>query len=153
MMSNKLDINAVVQLLGMLGIIISLIFVGLEMRQSQRIAIAGQYQARAAMNAASIQAAIEAGIDFSAQSGLSQSNLTPEEQVQQRNFTNLAYTRIENDFYQYQQGLIDEETWEKKLFSIRSWYNNCDLREVWERRSQFFTNDLIDLIKSDEVEC
>ena len=153
MMSNKLDINAVVQLLGMLGIIISLIFVGLEMRQSQRIAIAGQYQARAAMNAASIQAAIEAGIDFSAQSGLSQSNLTPEEQVQQRNFTNLAYTRIENDYYQYQQGLIDEETWEKKLFSIRSWYNNCDLREVWERRSQFFTNDLIDLIKSDEVEC
>ena len=152
-MSNKLDINAVVQLLGMLGIIISLIFVGLEMRQSQRIAIAGQYQARAAMNAASIQAAIEAGIDFSAQSGLSQSNLTPEEQVQQRNFTNLAYTRIENDYYQYQQGLIDEETWEKKLFSIRSWYNNCDLRGIWERRSQFFTNDLIDLIKSDEVEC
>ena len=152
-MSNKLDINAVVQLLGMLGIIISLIFVGLEMRQSQRIAIAGQYQARAAMNAASIQAAIEAGIDFSAQSGLSQSNLTPEEQVQQRNFTNLAYTRIENDYYQYQQGLIDEETWEKKLFSIRSWYNNCDLRGVWERRSQFFTNDLIDLIKSEEVEC
>ena len=112
-MSNKLDINAVVQLLGMLGIIISLIFVGLEMRQSQRIAIAGQYQARAAMNAASIQAAIEAGIDFSAQSRLSQSNLTSEEQVQQRNFTNLAYTRIENDYYQYQQGLIDEETWEK----------------------------------------
>lgn len=152
-MSKKLVINAVVQLLGMLGIIISLIFVGLEMRQSQRIAIAGQYQARAAMNAASIQAAIEAGIDFSAQSRLSQSNLTSEEQVQQRNFTNLAYTRIENDYYQYQQGLIDEETWEKKLFSIRSWYNNCDLRGIWERRSQFFTNDLIDLIKSDEVEC
>ena len=152
-MSNKRDINAVVQLLGMLGIIISLIFVGLEMRQSQRIAIAGQYQARAAMNAASIQAAIEAGIDFSGQSSLSQSNLTPEEQVQQRNFTNLAYTRIENDYYQYQQGLIDEETWGKKLFSIRSWYNNCDLRGVWERRSQYFTNDLIDLIKSEEVEC
>ena len=152
-MSNKRDINAVVQLLGMLGIIISLIFVGLEMRQSQRIAIAGQYQARAAMNAASIQAAIEAGIDFNAQSGLSQSNLTPEEQVQQRNFTNLAYTRIENDYYQYQQGLIDEETWEKKLFSIRSWYNNCDLRGVWERRSQFFTTDLIDLIKSEAVDC
>ena len=94
------------------------------------------------MNAASIQAAIEAGVDFSAQSGLSQSNLTPEEQVQQRNFTNLAYTRIENDYYQYQQGLIDEETWEKKLFSIRSWYNNCDLRGVWEQRSQFFTSDL-----------
>ena len=43
----KPDINAIVQLLGMLGIILSLIFVGLEMRQSQRIVIAGQQQGRA----------------------------------------------------------------------------------------------------------
>ena len=149
----KARMNAFIQLFGILGIIGSLIFVGLEMRQSQRIAIAGQYQARAAMNAASIQAAIEAGIEFSAQSGLSKSSLSPEEQVQQRNFTNLAYTRIENDCYQYQQRLIDEETWGKKLFSIRAWHKNCDLRGIWEQRSQFFTNELIDLIQSDEVDC
>ena len=38
----KIDINDLIQLLGMLGIIGSLLFVGLEMRQSQRIAQAGQ---------------------------------------------------------------------------------------------------------------
>ena len=42
----KIDTNALIQLLGMVGIIISLIFVGLEMRQSQTIAIGGQVQAR-----------------------------------------------------------------------------------------------------------
>ena len=63
------------------------------------------------MNAASIKAATEAGTDFSAQSGLSKSSLCPEEQVRQRNLTNLAYTRMKNDSYQYQQRLIDEETW------------------------------------------
>ena len=109
----KAKVNAFIQLFGIFGIIDSLLFVGLKMRQLQQIAIAGHYQARASMNAASIQAAIEAGIDFSAQSGLSKSSLSPEEQVQQRNFTNPAYTRIENDYYQYQQRLIDEETWAK----------------------------------------
>jgi len=34
----NIDINDLIQLLGMLGIIGSLIFVGLQMRQSQRIA-------------------------------------------------------------------------------------------------------------------
>ena len=42
----KINTNALLQFLGALGVIGSLIFVGLEMRQSQRIAIAAQIQAR-----------------------------------------------------------------------------------------------------------
>ena len=38
------QIDALIQLLAMAGIIGSLIFVGLEMRQSQRIAIAPKYK-------------------------------------------------------------------------------------------------------------
>ena len=63
---NKIDINALIQLLGMVGIIGSLIFVGLEMRQTQRIAIAGQQQARASANMDRINAFIESGIDHHA---------------------------------------------------------------------------------------
>lgn len=44
----KIDINDLIQLLGMLGIIGSPIFVGIEMRRSQRIAQAGQQQDRTA---------------------------------------------------------------------------------------------------------
>ena len=60
----KPDINAIVQLLGMLGIILSLIFVGLEMRQSQRIAIADQQQGRAAIANDFITPFLENGLDF-----------------------------------------------------------------------------------------
>ena len=42
----KIDIQDLIQLLGMVGIIGSLIFVGLEMKQSQMIAQAGQNQER-----------------------------------------------------------------------------------------------------------
>ena len=45
----KIDIQDLIQLLGMVGIIGSLIFFGLEMRQSQRIAMAGQQMERTAI--------------------------------------------------------------------------------------------------------
>jgi len=42
----RIDIQDLIQLLGKVGVIGSLIFVGLEMRQSQMIAQAGQNQER-----------------------------------------------------------------------------------------------------------
>ena len=96
----KVSFDTWIQLLGMLGVLGGLIFVGLEMQQTQNIAIAGQAQARAEMNSASVHAAIEAGIDFHSQKSGSNIQLS-EESIQQRNYANLAYARIENDYYQY----------------------------------------------------
>ena len=59
----KVDINVLIQLLGMVGIIGLLIFVGLEMRQSHRIAIAGQQLGRSALFGDLINAYTEAGGD------------------------------------------------------------------------------------------
>ena len=42
----KIPIENLIQLLGMVGIIGSLVFVGLEMQQTQRIAIAAAHEAR-----------------------------------------------------------------------------------------------------------
>ena len=42
----NLNINTMGQLLGLIGVMASLIFVGMELRQSQTIALAGQIQAR-----------------------------------------------------------------------------------------------------------
>ena len=55
-----------IQFLGMIGIIGSLIFVGLQMQQTQRIAIAGQVQARAEMFVNRIMAGLEEGIRLTA---------------------------------------------------------------------------------------
>ncbi len=59
------QIDALIQLLAMAGIIGSLIFVGLEMRQSQRIAIAAQIQARSNTMVEALATYTEAGIDWS----------------------------------------------------------------------------------------
>ena len=60
----KVGLDVWIQLLGMLGIILSLIFVGLEMRQSQRIALAAQSQERTAMGMANFMGFLEAGINL-----------------------------------------------------------------------------------------
>ena len=57
-------IDALIQLLAMIGIIGSLIFVGLELRQSQRIAQAGQQQDRTASFFGLLGANSEAGVDW-----------------------------------------------------------------------------------------
>ncbi len=59
----KIATEDLIQLLGMVGIIGSLIFVGLEMRQSQRIAMAGQQMERTALLIEAHSVFTEAGLD------------------------------------------------------------------------------------------
>ena len=50
-------------MLGMLSVLAGLVFVGLELRQSQQIAIGAQQQSRAQMSVDGAYAWLEAGID------------------------------------------------------------------------------------------
>ena len=60
----KIAIEDLIQLLGMVGIIGSLIFVDLEMRQSQRIAMAGQKMERTALLIETNSVVTEARLDW-----------------------------------------------------------------------------------------
>ena len=60
----KVSLDTLLQLLGMVGVLGGLVFVGLEMQQSQRIAIAGQQQERASMWIDYYQSFLEAGYDL-----------------------------------------------------------------------------------------
>ena len=53
-----------VQLIGMMGLLGGLVFVGMEMQQSQRIALAGQQQERAADERQNYRSFLEAGYDL-----------------------------------------------------------------------------------------
>ena len=61
---DKANTSFAVQLLSVLGVIGSLIFVGLELQQTQRVAIAGQQQARSALVVDIISNLTVTGIDF-----------------------------------------------------------------------------------------
>ena len=150
----KISFDVWIQLLGMFSIVASLVFVGLEMRQSQRIAIAGQQQARSALANDIISQYSEMGIDF--QSVYWETNTNYElsiEEIGQRNGAHSGWLLYENDFYQYKQGLMDEVTWKAKLEGIKNLYNKCVVRVVYDFRESVFSQEFREITQSFTNEC
>ena len=120
--------KSIVEVVGIAAIVASLVFVGLELRQSQRIAIAAQYQART-----------DSGREYFYQSLDSQYRLedsgkvvqnwqwpngflsdkekqwldehTPEEWAEAAFWSVINLYGFDNYYFQYQSGLLSEEGW------------------------------------------
>ena len=138
----KVNLDVWIQLIGMLSIVASLIFVGMEMRQSQRIAIAGQQQGRAAIANDFITPFLENGLDFTTVFFNENPNHEFSQQdIAHRNIVQIHWFLFENDFYQYSQGLMDEPTWQAKLNGIKTIYDLCDVREIYKLREPTFSNE------------
>ena len=100
----------------MLSVLAGLVFVGLEMRQAQLIAIAGQQQQRAIMQGELNYSVSEQGEDIG-EIILNQnySELSDSQKKLKRNIAWWQWNRIENDSYQYSLGLMPLEKWEAQL--------------------------------------
>ena len=152
----KVSLDTWIQLLGMVGVLGGLVFVGLEMRQSQQIAIAGQQQERASIFIDYYQSFLEAGHDldlYTREGFVIDENSTPEESMAQRAAAQIAWLILENDFYQYQYGLMSDDVFEAKKRNIEYLLTQCGVREVFEFRLRFFSEDFTNLLNSFEDPC
>ena len=70
-----------------------------------------------------------------------------------RNAYHEAWFLYENDFFQYEQGLVSEEVWQAKLSAFSHWYNMCDMRNLYEIRSKWMPAAFRELIESFPDEC
>jgi len=126
---NSAKLNDWMQVIGIFAVVVSLIFVGLQMKQDRQIALAGQYQDRAAL-------AIELW------NGMSQSeydprligsntlanpdwaeifedDATPEEVGVAIISARRSFVALDNHHYQYEFGFYDEETWQSFYGQLR----------------------------------
>ena len=150
----KIAIEDLIQLFGMVGIIGSLIFVGLEMQQSQRIAVASQQQERAAITVDMINALYEVDVDFQSTYFDKEFNYQlSTEEIAYQNMVHKGWLLYENDFYQYKQGLMDELTWEAKLRGISVIYNSCDVRNIYDSRAPIFSEDFRLVVEALPNQC
>jgi hypothetical protein len=150
----KVNFDAWVQLIGMISIVASLFFVGMQMRQSQQIALAGQQQARAAANIAVLSFLTESGIDQ--QLVFWEENFNYElskKEIAFRNQLHSIWFLYENDYYQYRQGLMDESTWSAKLVGIQTIYDKCRGRVIYNQRAPMFAEEFRTIIDSFPDEC
>ena len=138
----------------MVGIICSLIFVGLDMQHTQRIAIAAAQEARMNTNRGYIRSMQESNLD--AQSVFSEQNFdydySPQE-IGNRNSMHEQWFLMENDSYQFQAGLMDRVTCESKRGAIGRIYNRCNASNIYESRKDSFTPEFREIIESHPNEC
>ena len=149
----NVSLDVWIQLLGMLSVLAGLVFVGLEMRQSHQIALASQQQERASLVTEIIGTFSETNPPISFLDFLNE-NLD----VSNQNNRAVAETYIyrmwmvyENDYLQYELGLMDEDIWLAKLAAMRNVYGRCQYREVTARALSFSSADLLTLLDDTNI--
>ena len=140
----KVSLDTWIQLLGMVGLLGGLVFVGLEMRQSQRIALADTEQQRAIAQQQNFWAFLESGYDldkvFRAQNvdELSSGEITARMTNQ-----HIQWYIAESDFAQYRNGLITDEVYGAKERNMERLMNHSDVRDITYFGRQYFAPDFL----------
>tara|TARA_B100001057_G_scaffold100070_1_gene97040 strand:+ start:3676 stop:4137 length:462 start_codon:yes stop_codon:yes gene_type:complete len=143
----KVSLDAWIQLMGMLGLVGGLVFVGLEMRQSQRIALADTEQQRAIAQQQNFWAFLEAGYDLDKVFRAENVNeLSNEEIIARRTNHHIQWYIAESDFAQYRNGLMTDDVYEVKERNIERLMSHCDLQDITYFRLQYFAPDFLERI-------
>lgn len=147
-------LNSFFQAIGVIGLIASLIFVGFELQQNQKIALAKTQQERNNTIRLQIMNFTASGLDWQSNAIENKTNYEFSlKETAKRNAYHAAWFLYENDFFQYEQGLVSEEVWQAKLSAFSHWYNMCDMRSLYEIRSKWIPAAFRELIESFPDEC
>ena len=144
----KKSLDTWIQLLGMVGLLGGLVFVGLEMQQSQRIALADTEQQRAIAQQQNFWAFLESGYDldkvFRTQNV---DELSSGEITARRTNHHIQWYIAESDFAQYRNGLMTDEVYEAKERNIERLMSHCDLQDITYFRFQYFAPGFLEQIE------
>jgi len=137
----SISFNGITNFLGVIGVIGSLIFVGLELRQTQKIALGNQIQQRANMQADFLLANLQ-GTDIGRKLLATQRTGQPlnamdpsilnEDEFEVFNLIHQwRVNSVQNVFQQYQLGLLSDGVWSQVAGRINAQYSNCALRSYF----------------------
>ena len=149
-----MNIERMLNILGVAGVTASLIFVGLELRQSQRIALVSQIQERSYAASAETNEFTEADLDwFSSKFRIAPESILTTEQKAARNSNNQSWFFYEADYFQYSQGLMTEPVWQAKLRAMEVNLKRCEYPEIYELRSQLVEAGFKRILDSMPSQC
>ena len=141
----KVSLDTWIQLLGIIGLLGGLVFVGLELQQNQTIALASQVQARTNNISDVFIAPMDGQIDALAHWYIPWEDQTETQKLFSMQFKRWQSNMYENNFYQYRLGLLSEEHWQQQEYRIQQAWNECEYRDNYQNRLQSFMDYLASL--------
>ncbi len=145
------DWKGIAELVGIAAIVASLLFVGLQLKQSHEIALATQYQSRAEATQNLHLAAIEA--DWIAPIPALRNQVNDDMSARDINMYLWLWIQFDNHYYQYQSGFMDESAWQAQLRNIRELHSFCNARFAYEWRKKGLRSEFVELVESGEDPC
>ena len=146
-------LNDWMQVVGIFALVASLVFIGLQMKQSQEIALAAQYHARAETTQVMWMAMLESDRSFELIQDKTYAELTPAEQSTMINATHWAWIQYDNHYYQYNAGFLDNEAWDGLSRRIQDLYGLCEGRVIWENERQYLRQSFVNYVESFDDAC
>ena len=156
-LNNLSKYGEIFQIVGVIGLIASLLFVGMELRQSHKIALAEQQQQRMDTFINIINNLTTNGyahqVDEFTEASMSK------REIIYHNLWHQLWHIYEADFLRYRLGLMDENIWKSKLSIMSRGYSPNDItkcepmKRVWNVRKGQLDKEFIKLIESFPDTC
>jgi len=143
----------IAELIGIAAIVVSLIFVGFQMKQSHEIALAEQYQSRSESTENMLLSLYEGGFSWDDARGIPLMEQTPSQRNGSITQTLWAWTQYDNHHYQYSAGFLSDEAWLGLQNRIQNLYDRCDRRMIWDRYKFGFRSSFIEYVESRDDRC
>jgi len=134
----------IAELIGITAIVASLVFVGLQLKQSQDIAIAAQYHERAALAVENFHAMAELGLSRNIIRQCTDEPIdvhTAEEIGAECIIAHAYLAMADNHLYQYESGFMDESAWQAQRRLFKTILNNNELYRTVFQNSRFMRRE------------
>ena len=154
-------LNDWMQVIGIFAVVGSLIFVGLQMKQTQEIALASAYQNRATSSIDRLIARASSPEYTSARAKFDRGDydsISPEERVSLEEFLTAYMVMVENHHFQYESGFLPEEHWLRNVKEMQCVFVvsfNRDIIKGLRFRASFQSvlDEIIADAESDPIIC
>lgn len=136
-------LGAVAELLGALGVVASLVFVGLQVRQNTRSMRASTYDSMVRSNGEWLAAviadpALADGFEAAVEDW---SGVKAEDRARVMYLLTQLFRHWENSFFQHRQGTLDADLWATWEGIILSYFHQPGIQEWWDVRRHAYSLD------------
>jgi len=143
------DWKDIAEVVGIGAIVASLVFVGLQMRQSHEIALVTLYQMRADAAREVMVAGMESEGLISAFEKLDAGQaLTNTDHYHLESLFSLVFNHFENSHFLYQRGFLTEEHWQSDLVNLVDQLEETQAIEFWNETKHVYRQSYVDAIEA-----
>ena len=146
------------EVIGIFSVVVSLVFVGLQMRQTQDIALASQYQERANNQLELLRTEMESGrsiaLFFDGSPFAPSRPLSAEDFSYLFNWATYQWYTFDNNHYQFEAGFLPEDHWAGQQDGLKRLVSACEVRWIWmQSRRPYARRSFVEFVDAIEHEC